>query len=418
MVEKSQRRKPLLNDLSAAKIKEAIAIVAEAVANGKTGKEAQKILYDGEGLSLKIRCGSALWIYKFRDGASFRSMSLGSYHDGVGLTVARDKRDDLAVTRRKSRIPRRGLANLDKPTTDPAEEKTDEWKLKPMRFADVVDSFITLKSSEWKVKSREPENYRRLKTGTLGKMWAHQISKTNVATELQTRWGDALANADKMRGRIELVINHAIALDARDPDKANPALKDIIKQLIPKPPESTPRAAMKRDDVPTFYRELVADGSPAARALAFTILTVSRNTEARLADWQEIIGNAWIIPGGREERSMKEGQEHAVPLAPAALALLGKRQTSGLIFGDLANHALNEKLNAMREGVTVHGFRTSFTSWAKAAGYPKELRELAKAHAEGRTGTDKAYERYDREDQLKVLRPMLTAWADFLLTAQ
>lgn len=375
--------------------------------------ERDQTLSDGASLSLKIRGGSALWIYKYRDGISFRSTSLGSYHHGMSLTAARNARNAFAAKRYEERIPRRGLAVLNSaaPATEPKSNAP-----KRMRFADVVDSFITLKASEWKVKSREPENYRRLKSGALGKMWTDEITHTDVETELRTRWGDALANADKMRVRIGLVISHAVAKKVRA-DGPNPARKEIIGQLIQSAPKSTPRPAMHRDGVPAFMAELVADGSAAARALAFTILTVARNTEARLADWREIEGDAWIIPGGRDERSMKEGEEHAVPLSPAALALLGKRKPSGLIFGEMHKSALNDRLGALREGLTVHGFRTSFTSWAKAAGYPKDLRELAKAHAAGRTATDAAYERYDRDDQLKALRPMLQAWSDYAMSA-
>ncbi|WP_298107444.1 integrase arm-type DNA-binding domain-containing protein [Bradyrhizobium sp.] len=389
--------------------------IKKAIASGKN-----QTLHDGASLSLKIRSGSALWIYKFRDGVSFRSTSLGSYHHGVGLTEARNKRNAFAGRRYEQRIPRRGLAVI-KSAPEPVEPESEPdvppgTGAKRMRFADVVDSLIAKRSvSEWKVKSREPDNYRRLKTGRLGGLWADEITHKDVEKELQTRWGDALTNAEKMRARIEVVLNHAIAKEARANDVPNPALKDIIKELIPAAPKSTPRAAMHRKDVPALMAELVADGSPSARALAFAILTVGRNVEARQADWSEIVGSAWIIPGGREERSMKEGQEHAVPLSAAALALLGKRKASGLIFGALPNHALNDKLGALRpnSGVTVHGFRTSFTSWAKAAGYSKEMRELAKAHAAGRTATELAYEHYDRADQLHTLRPMLQAWSDF-----
>jgi len=382
--------------------------VTKAIASGETVR-----LFDGNSLSLHVRAGSALWEYQFRDGQSMRTRSLGSAAD-MSPAAARRAREDFAAERRKGRIERRGLAviNSADPATDPTEKRA-EPELKPMRFAALVDSFIELKASEWKANSREPEHYRRLKTGALGKLWAHEINHSDVETELQTRWGDALANADKYRIRIMLVLNHAVAKKARA-DGPNPARKEIIGQLIANAPKSTPRPAMHRDGVPAFYRELVADGSPAARALAFTILTVARNTEARLADWSEVLDDAWIIPGGRDERSMKEGAEHAVPLSSAALALLGKRKASGLIFGEMHKAALLDKLNALRDGLTVHGFRTSFTSWAKAAGYPKDLRELAKAHAAGRTATDAAYERYDRDDQLKALRPILQAWSDFV----
>jgi hypothetical protein len=382
--------------------------VAKAIAAGETVK-----LFDGNSLCLRIRGGSALWEYNYRDGQSMRTRCLGSAAD-MSPAAARRAREDFAAERRKGRIPRRGLANAN---------KAEPVKVGRMRFSDVVESLITKRSaSEWKVKSNEPHHYRRLKDGSLGKLWADEIAHHDVAAELQNRWGDALANAEKMRARIEVVLNHAIARGARPGDAPNPARKEIIKELVSAAPKSKPRAAMHRDGVPALMAELVADGSPVARAMAFAVLTGGRNTEARLADWSEVIGDAWIIPGGRGERSMKEQEEHAIPLSPAALALLGPRKASGLIFGRMYRNALLDKLHAMRPEVdasgkylsTIHGFRTSFESWAKANGYSKELRELAKAHAAGRTATELAYDRYDSADQLKALRPMLQAWSDYV----
>jgi integrase len=386
--------------------------VTKAIASGETVR-----LFDGNSLSLHVRGGSALWEYQFRDGQSMRTFSLGSAAD-MSPAAARRAREDKAAERRKGRIARRGLAviNSAAPPNEPGEKRAQP-ELKRMRLADVVESFISLKASAWKVQSREPENYRHLKTGALGKLWAHEINHSDVETELQTRWGDALANAHKYRIRIECLIDHAVAKNARA-DGPNPARKEIIKQLIAAAPETVHRPAMKFAEVPAFYRELVADGSPAARSLAFLILTVARNGEARKADWSEIIDDAWIIPGGREERSMKEGEEHAVPLSPAALALLGKPKKLGLIFGEMHKNALLDKLHSLRDGLTVHGFRTSFTSFARKNGFKKELRDLAKAHAVMQTANDAAYERYDeRAEQLDTLRPMLQAWSDFVTGA-
>lgn len=383
--------------------------VTKAIASGETAK-----LFDGNSLCLHVRGGSALWTYHYRDGQSMRTRSLGSAAD-MSPAAARRAREDFAAERRKGRIARRGLAVINSalPATEP---RAAQPGLKRMRFADVVESFIALKASEWKVTSREPENYRRLKTGTLGQLWAHEIGHEDVADELRTRWGDALANAHKYRIRIECLMDHAVAKNARG-DGPNPARGEIIGQLIAKPPETVHRPAMKYADVPAFYRELVADGSPAARALAFAVLTVTRNTEARLADWKEIVDDAWIIPGGREERSAKEGEEHALPLSPAALALLGKPKKAGLIFGPMHHGALLDKLRALRPDadVTVHGFRTAFTTWARKNKFQKELRDLAKAHKVVQSDTDAAYERYEeRAEQLETLRPMLQAWSDFV----
>ncbi len=422
-----------MGKLTTKQIDEAIADVARAVEErkktGEKGKPVIKVLNDGASLQLKIRDGSALWVYNFRDGISFRSTSLGSYRHGMTPTAARNERNAFAGKRYEQRIPRRGLANANKPATEPKREpELDEngrpkFKLQPMRFAALVDSYIDLKSSDWKVSSREPEFHRDLKTGALGKLWAHEISHSDVASELKTRWGSALANAEKFRGRIERVMEHAVAKFARA-DGPNPARIEIIKQLIKAAPKTVHRAAMKYGEVPQFYAELVADGSPAARALAFAILTVARRDEARLADWNEIEGDAWIIAGGREERSMKEGEEHAVPLSPVALELLGKRSgSSGLIFGRMAHGALLDKLHAMRPDLdadgkflsTIHGMRTSFTSWARKNGFKKELRDLAKAHKVVQSANDAAYERHEeRAEQLDTLRPMLQAWSDYV----
>jgi hypothetical protein len=109
----------------------------------------------------------------------------------------------------------------------------------------------------------------------------------------------------------------------------------------------------------------------------------------------------------------------------AALELFGERKT-GLIFGKMHHGALLNKLHALRPDVeaVVHGFRTSFTSWARNAGYPKALRELAKAHAAGKiamASDGEAYERAEdineeRDAQLKTLRPMMQAWSDYAMS--
>jgi hypothetical protein len=128
--------------------------VAKAIASGETVR-----LFDGNSLSLHVRGGSALWEYQFRDGQSMRTLSLGSAAD-MSPAAARREREDRAAERRKGRIARRGLAviNSAAPPTDPADKRAGP-ELKRMRFADIVESFISLKASEWKVGSREPDHY-------------------------------------------------------------------------------------------------------------------------------------------------------------------------------------------------------------------------------------------------------------------
>ena len=71
----AEARRNRAEPLSPTKIKEAIA----------SGKD--QILSDGASLSLKIRGGSALWVYKFRDGISFglrQPRQLSPWHEPDG----------------------------------------------------------------------------------------------------------------------------------------------------------------------------------------------------------------------------------------------------------------------------------------------------------------------------------------------
>ena len=62
----------------------------------------------------------------------------------------------------------------------------------------------------------------------------------------------------------------------------------------------------------------------AARALEFTILTVSRSSEALGAKWSEIDlkEKLWTVPRER----MKDGRAHTVPLSDRAVELLASLQ--------------------------------------------------------------------------------------------
>jgi integrase len=124
--------------------------------------------------------------------------------------------------------------------------------------------------------------------------------------------------------------------------------------------------------LPGFMAELRAADSMSALALEFTILTAARTGEVVGARWPEIdlAAKVWTVPPKRT----KNGREHRVPLSDRALEVLaalpreegndhvfiGARQGKGL-----SNMAMLELLRGMVEnGLTVHGFRSSFRDWA------------------------------------------------------
>ena len=115
---------------------------------------------------------------------------------------------------------------------------------------------------------------------------------------------------------------------------------------------------------------------------------------------------------------MKGGLAHRVPLSDAAIAIVesGKPLANGrFVFPGmrtgkpLANSALLDALRRLgRDDLTVHGFRSSFRDWAaEMTNYPREVAEMALAHAVG----NKVESAYRRGDLLEKRRLLMDAWA-------
>ena len=89
---------------------------------------------------------------------------------------------------------------------------------------------------------------------------------------------------------------------------------------------------MKLEKIPVFLKDLDScKGDPITKLLIkFTMLTMTRPSEARMAMWDQINfrKKIWAIPGGDREddlgNHMKMGFEHWVPLSRQALAVLNE----------------------------------------------------------------------------------------------
>nr|WIE89549.1 site-specific integrase [Mesorhizobium sp. WSM4875] len=150
-----------------------------------------------------------------------------------------------------------------------------------------------------------------------------------------------------------------------------------------------------------------------------TILCVTRTSETLNAVWTEFDLDAatWTIPAER----MKAGIEHRVPLSGAAITLLKglhRIADNPHVFPGakrnqpLSNMAMLEMLRGMRDGLTVHGFRSAFRDWAaETTLHPDTIAEMALAH----TIKDKTVAAYRRGDAFERRKQLMQQWADFLL---
>jgi integrase len=167
-------------------------------------------------------------------------------------------------------------------------------------------------------------------------------------------------------------------------------------------------------DKAIFNLRSLDDRVTIANALRFCILTAVRTNEAIGADWSEfdLTKKVWRIPAAR----MKIDTDHDVPLSDAAIKLLGEPQKSGLVFrvsgtrtGAITPTGLDKLLKQHRSGVTVHGFRACFSSWAEDAGFKPNVIEAALAHQKG----DASTRAYLRSELLPARRELMNAWAQF-----
>jgi integrase len=180
--------------------------------------------------------------------------------------------------------------------------------------------------------------------------------------------------------------------------------------------------AMPWQNVPALMVDLSERDATSAYALAFTILTATRTTEALHAQWDEFDFDAvvWTVPIERMKAEAGQRKPHAVPLSPQALkiiATMGEAKVGPYVFPGqkrgkpLSNMAmLNLLQKRMKHPYTVHGFRSSFRDWAgEATEYPRELAELSLAHIVG-SATERAYR---RGQAIERRRPMMNAWGRY-----
>jgi integrase len=223
------------------------------------------------------------------------------------------------------------------------------------------------------------------------------------------------------RARIEDVFTYAQARGLLPLDRANPADARRLKLLLPTAPKPVPRPALPYADVPALMAELreidIADRRVvAARALEFVVLTALRVQEACDASMSEIDleKRIFTVPAVR----MKAGKEHVVPLSARAISIVTElgavRGNSGVVFPNWRGSAINGDqlyalLGTLREGITTHGFRSSFRDWCgDETTASREVAESALAHSVG--GVEG---RYRRGDALEKRRALMGAWARF-----
>jgi integrase len=251
----------------------------------------------------------------------------------------------------------------------------------------------------------------------IGRMPVDSIGQPEVLMCLSPLWTEKHETARRLAQRIKIVLDVAKSKGFRSGENPVTAIGDakVLPKVKAKPKH---HKAMRWQDVPCFFANLKARDAMAAQALKFTCLTGSRTGEVLGMRWEEVdlAARLWTCPADR----MKGGEVHRVPLTDEMLAIIEPLRAlkSDFVFEGQARHkplsnmAMLMLLRRMEvDGVTVHGFRSTFRDWAsEVANAPREVAEMSLAHKVG-SDVERAYA---RSDLLEKRRLLMERWSRFV----
>ncbi|MDY0132487.1 MAG: tyrosine-type recombinase/integrase [Desulforegulaceae bacterium] len=373
---------------------------------------------------LYIRCfksGAKSWRFRIKKGGRFYVWGLGSYPN-ISLADAREKV--------------RELLNLQSQGVDLVKERYKTKAEQINLFSEIAYQYHKIKIIPELTNQKHIKNWisqiEKYIFPVIGDFNIKDIETNHIIKALEPIWTDKHETAKRIRQRLEVIFDYAIASNLMERGFNPASWKGNLEQLLPKIKKQDKHLpALKPELINQFLKDLKDYKGISARALEFIILTACRSGEARLATWKEIDfkNKVWTIPADR----MKAGKPHTVPLSEQALNLLADLpKLSEYLFtsprgGILSDTAVNNVIRRLdKKGKTYtdettgrlvvpHGFRSTFKDWARQpqryghVNYSDELSELALAHV----NSDATRSAYARNELLEERRPLMSDWAKY-----
>lgn len=382
--------------------------------------------HDGGGLYLQVASsGAKSWLFCYRFNGRDREMGLGALTT-VSLAEARVKMQDAR------KLITMKIDPLD--AKKAAETSTKIEALKGATFRECANAYIEAHKGAWRSEKATKQwgrFFEKYAYPVIGDLPIHAVDLDLVLKILQPIWATKTETADRIRNRIERILDFAKVRGYRQGE--NPARwRGHLDQLLPRPSKIAKvrhYPALPYVDVGDFVLALQQSKNIGGLALAFTILTCVRTNEAMGAKWTEIDfkTKTWTIPAHR----MKTAIEHRVPLTDRVIEILNLAKLltvpagsndipSAWIFPSqrgnkpISNMAMLMFLRRLgRTDITVHGFRSTFRDWvAETTNFPREVAEAALAHVV----ENRVEAAYRRGDLFEKRRKLMEAWASYCFT--
>ena len=354
--------------------------------------------------------GRKSWIQRVMIDGRRHNIGLGSF-PVVSLSMARDKafENRRAITQGRNPLMEKRRATM--PTFRKAAVDTHKALAPTFKNPVHVKNWIQVLE-----KHAIPK---------LGNIPVDRITQQDILAVLKPIWTEKPETARRVRQRTRTVLRHC---QAHGHVQENIADERIDAALPTMPKVKEHRRALDYKDMPEAVRRIETEvaSMPTRLCLLFIVYTAVRPNEALEATWTELDFESatWIIPASR----MKAKRDHRVPLSRSALAILEQakplRNESDLVFPSLIrpHHPMTSRTPmkaleqlGLAEKTVVHGFRTSFRTWAaERTDIPREVCEMALAHNVGNA----VEQAYSRSDLLEKRTLLMRHWDGFLNNGQ
>ena len=393
-------------------------------------------LSDGHGLYLRLFSGGRKsFVFRTPPGAGAVTwITLGSYPE-MGLKDAREKANIIrglfadgktvadvrellsgkeqplpSSSRRKRRSQPAGMtgkAGAPKPATPTFQEMARTW--------------FEMKKPGLRNAKHVTQNWNTIATymfPDIGSKPIDEIKLPEIVDTIAPIWRLKHETARRTLGRTREIFALAKIRGYRDDNPADfdpkialGAVRTVRRHHGSLPPERVPEFWDWLQTVPC---------EPTLRyATMLLLLTAKRSKETRHAEWDffNFDTGVWTTP----ERLMKMHRSHRVPMSRQAIrAVIEMRPLSGhekLVFakprnrsGALCENAIRNLAIRFEPGITAHGFRASFRTWARQQKrFTRDTMEFALAHE-----PDDLEAAYQREDLLEERVELMQDWADYV----
>jgi len=289
-------------------------------------------------------------------------------------------------------------------------------------FADFATEFFESKRDGYVNYKHQQQWMNTLNTYAfplIGKMLVSEIIEEDVINLLRPIWLAKHETARRVLQRVARVLNSAKVRKLRKYDINTRGIIDELPKFNGKVQHFR---SVPFPEIANVY-SLLNQQRPTISILAIqaVILTCVRSGELRGAKWEEIDfdNKQWIIPASR----MKMKVEHCVPLSPQAIdvflkakELYGNQNSKYVFYGissrkPITDSALTKNLSVLKINGTIHGFRSTFRTWAdEFTDFDSDLAEMALAHAR----KDKVESAYRRGTRFEKRLVIMNEWANYV----